>query len=424
MGFTNPGRTGSKSSRHASGRRGRRALVALAIAIAAFATLFVEPAEASTSREFHIAANGQAGASGSSRKTAGALSDLPRFVRLANPGDEILIRAGAYETRSPIVIDAGGSSDAPVLIRGIAPDGSDRKAPRFMGTRTAPYDPNGKPGTEVFKLAAGADNLTFENLEFVNQGNGVFRVGAAVSNLTIKKMSATNVRRFFENNPTPGSPSATINGLHISDVAVNGYSRGVIRLRDNTNDVVIRDVVGDSQRQDGDPFAMGVHLEGTVHDVVLERVTMRNSHDTVTDAYWNGDGFTTENGTYDLQFIDTVATGNTDAGYDLKSRSTTLTRAFAEDNKRNYRFFGEADLVASTGHNPYRRGGAGSQAQLWAGGNARVRVIDSAFADSRTNSVTFAVETNAQVSVQNTKVTMAPGAKEVIVEPKARLIRF
>jgi hypothetical protein len=236
-------------------------------------------------------------------------------------------------------------------------------------------------------------------------------------------MKATNVRRFFESLRSGTAPSATITGLTISNVTVNGYSRGAIRLQDDTNNVVIRDVVGDSQRQDRDPFAMGVHLEDTVHDVLLERVTMRNSHDTVTDVYWNGDGFTTENGTYDLEFIDTVATGNTDAGYDLKSSSTTLTRAFAEDNKRNYRFFGQADLVASTGRNPYRRGGIGSQAQVWAGGNARVRVIDSTFTDYRTSSVVFAVETNAQVTTQNNTVTKAVDAKETIVERYAQLIR-
>ena len=56
---------------------------------------------------------------------------------------------------------------------------------------------------------------------------------------------------------------------------------------------LMEDVLGDSERQDGDNFAIGIALEDTVHDVVLRHVTMMNSHDS-TNEYWNGDGFTTE----------------------------------------------------------------------------------------------------------------------------------
>ena len=405
--------------------RWARALAALTLALVAFSTTLASPADAASGRVYRIAPNGRAGASGASWATAGTLADLPKYIKRANPGDEVWIRgdAGVYRTRGGISIAAGGSKAAPVIVRGVAADGSSRARPTFVGTRTSPYRRNGNPGTELFKLLAGADNLEFRNLGFRNQGNGAFRVGGDISNLTITNMRASNVRRFFESYPSRGARTATVRGLRVSNVRVSGFSRGVIRLQDNTNDVVIRNVIGDSKRQDGDNFAMGIHLIDTVHDVLIQRVTMRNAHDT-TNRYWNGDGFATERGTRDITFVDTVATGNTDAGYDLKSASTKLIRAVANGNKRNYRFWVDAEMIDSVGRNPLKRGGMGSQAQVWAGKTARVHIVNSRFADHRANTFVFAVEGNARVTIENVKVSKARAAREAVVEKGARLRRL
>src|SRR3546814_10860770 len=79
----------------------------------------------------------------------------------------------------------------------------------------------------------------------------------------------------------------------------------------------------------------------------------------------NGDGFASERGVYDVRFIDTVARGNTDGGYDLKSSGTVVVRALSEENGRNYRLWGEATLIDSVGLNPVLRGGISEQNQLW-----------------------------------------------------------
>ena len=404
--------------------------VAALLVTTALTVALASPASATTTgsggRVFRIAPNGSIGADGSSWANAGVLGDLPRYVERADPGDEIWIRgdAGVYHTSRGFSITAGGSASKPVIVRGVAADGSNRARPTLVGTRTAPYRPNGNPGTELFKLLDGADNLEFRNLAFVNQGNGAFRVGGEITNLTIRDMRATNVRRFFESNPSDDAPSATITGLRISNVKVTGFSRGVIRLQDNTNSVVISNVTGDSQRQNGDRFAIGVHLIDTVHNVLLKRVTMRNSHDTVTGPYWNGDGFAAERGTHNLRFVDTAATGNTDSGYDLKSTSTTLIRAYAKDNKRNFRFWDQAEMIDCVGRNPHKRGGMGSQAQVWAGSNARLRVTNSTLTDHDTNTFVFAVEANADVTIHNVKIKKAPNARQAVVETNARLRRI
>src|SRR3546814_15503833 len=83
--------------------------------------------------------------------------------------------------------------------------------------------------------------------------------------------------------------SASIIGLTIRDVAVDGYSKGAIRIQYDSNNVLIEDVRGDSQFQDGDNFAIGVHITDTAHDVTIDRVAMRNALDTVND-YRNENG--------------------------------------------------------------------------------------------------------------------------------------
>lgn len=336
---------------------------------------------AAAGRIFHVTPDGAGAGDGASWDAAGTLDDVAGFIEEAEPGDEVWILGdqGPYDATETVEITAGGDASTPVTVRGVAADGSGSATPRLVGDRSDPYRPDGEPGSELFKLLGGADHLHFTNLAFANQGNGVFRVGADIRDLRISDMRADNVRRFIEDYPSgeAGSDSATISGLVVEDVQVQGFSKGAIRLRSDTNDVVIRDVVGDSERQDedGDDFAMGVHLSDTVHDVLVERVTMRNTFDSgPDDDYWNGDGFASERDTYGLVFRDTEATDNTDAGYDLKSTATTLVRALAAGNKRNFRLWGEAELTDCVARDPVTRGGSGGRANVWVADDATVRL--------------------------------------------------
>src|SRR5262249_53882641 len=155
-------------------------------------------------------------------------------------------------------------------------------------------------------------------------GNGAFYVQAAIAGLTLEEIVATNVRRFLER---AVGVDSTITGLTARRVSVKGYSKSAFRLDCNTSNVLMEDVLGDSRRQDFDNFPEGVDLSGHLHDVVFRRCTMRNSQQTLRpDAFWNGDGFTCEPDTYNLLFEDCVASGNTDAGFDVKSDRVTLLR--------------------------------------------------------------------------------------------------
>src|SRR3546814_5318298 len=90
--------------------------------------------------------------------------------------------------------------------------------------------------------------------------------------ISIEHVQANNVSRFFDNMASGANASASIIGLTIRDVAVDGYSKGAIRIQYDSNNVLIEDVRGDSQFQDGDNFARSEE-----HTSELQSL-MRNSY--------------------------------------------------------------------------------------------------------------------------------------------------
>ena len=337
---------------------------------------------------FYISPTGSGSRSGASAANAGTIHDLPRFIAAAGAGDEVRLLAdqGAYKVTKQITIAAGGAAGAPITIRGATSDG-EAMAATIVGTRATGWKPGLAEGVELFRLVDGADHLKFADLATNNVGNGVFRIGADLEDLTIKRVTATNVGRFIENNASGSETSASVNWLKVEDVTVAGYSQNAIRLKYNSRNVTLHNVVGDSQKQNGGLIIAGVALDGTVHDVVMDRVTMRNNHGHgAAGDYWNGDGFVAERGTYNLTFRDTVATGNTDSGYDIKGNNVTLVRASASDNTKNFRLWGaeSVTMTDSVSTNPRWFGGIGKPSHFQAASGADVTLGNFRYFDSST----------------------------------------
>ncbi|HEY3145728.1 MAG TPA: calcium-binding protein, partial [Dongiaceae bacterium] len=282
-----------------------------------------------------------------------------------------------------IAISSGGGTGTPVTIRGVDSHGNPMAA-EIVGTRAENWAPGLNTGKELFRLLSGANNLSFQDLDIKNVGNGAFRVGADIQNLTIRNVDASNVTRFLEDYASGSNTSASVNGLTIQNVNVAGYSLGAIRLQYNTRNVLIENVVGDSQHQDGGLYVFGVAIQDTAHDIVLRNVEMKNNygHGRASE-YWNGDGFATERGVYNVRFENTVASGNSDAGYDLKSSNTVLVNAVSEGNDRNYRLWSNSiSLTNCASLNPFHSGGTGTLAHIWTAQNAGVTVQNFSFSDS------------------------------------------
>ena len=349
---------------------------------------------------FYISPTGSGTRSGSSAANAGTIKDLPKFIAAAGAGGEVRLLAdkGSYKVTQQIAITSGGAAGAPVTIRGVDSSGNPMAA-SIVGTRPSPWKPGLSDGVELFRLLSGADHLNFTDLAVKNIGNGAFRIGANITDLAIRRVSATNVCRFIEDYVSGSATSASVDGLKVQDVTIAGYSKNAIRLQYDSRNVLIQNVVGDSQKQDGGLIIAGTMLAGTVHDVLFDHVTMKNNygHGSST-AYWNGDGFLAERNTYNLTFQDTVASGNTDAGYDLKSRNTTLIRATAIGNDQNFRLWGNpVTMTDSVSTDPKHYGGIGKLAHLWTANGSSVTLDNFRFSDAAGAAKAFELSSGGNV---------------------------
>jgi len=350
----------------------------------------------------YISPAGSGDKSGRDINNAASIGSLNTLIGKAGPGGEVLLLAdqGDYGVTGILGITRGGTDGNPVTVRGIDSAGNAMEA-HFSGSRPTDWQAGDVAGNELFKLGTGANNLVFRDLQIDNVGTA-FRVTADLSNLRIEGVDASNVRRFFEDYSSAASGTATITGLTLRDIDVKGFSKAAIRLQYDTNNVLIDNVRADMAGQLGDDLPEGVHLDGTVHNVTLNQVVMENVQSTA-GAYFNGDGFATERGVYDIRFIDTVARGNSDGGYDLKSTGTVLVRALSEENGRNFRLWGEATLIDPTGRNPVLRGGISEQNQLWLDTAANVTVIGGHFDDA--GSRTKVISSNGKLTLQGVEIT-------------------
>jgi hypothetical protein len=342
--------------------------------------------------------------SGTDWQNAATLVDINEMIQLAGPGGTVHMLAGAVPFRitDPIVISYGGASGEPVKIMGIDRVGAPARA-RIIGTRTSPYPTTREDfaamdrGSDVFRLKAGADHLHFSFLDFQNIGNGAFLVQANIAGLTLEDIFVANATRFFERD---SDKMCTVTDLKIRRVSVDGFSKSAIRLDQNTSNVVIEDVHADSMRQDFDDFAEGVDLSGNVHDVIFRRCAMRNSQQTLgPDDFWNGDGFTTELGTYNILFEDCVASGNTDAGFDLKSNNLTLLRCRSDRNTANFKLWGKRKVVMQecVSEDPIQHGGNQMPVHLTAPWGANVLVKNCRFTDRNRDVTVYHTDANDAV---------------------------
>ncbi|PRQ01261.1 hypothetical protein [Enhygromyxa salina] len=370
---------------------------------------------------FHITPAGAG--SGASLEDAAGLAQLPGLIAAAAPGDELWIHAGMgdYMTNGELAISAGGSEAAPIVIRGVGADWHDHGRPRFVGSRADPWTPDGATGGTVFRLQPGADHLHFINLDFANQGNGVWRTTGNLEDLHIENVVARNVHRLVEDYAGGGESESTITDLILKDVSVRGYARAVARLQYSTHDVLIEDVFGDSESQQYESFSTGLTFYEFAHDAVVRRTVMLNHRQLDVEGYWNADGFSSERDNTNLRFEDTYAAGNTDGGYDLKSTQTTLVRAIAVDNKRNFRFWGQGEFVECVGLDPNQRGGSGTQAQLHVVSGAQLQVSNSRFQDDDASTIVFDIDDDGVAIVTGGCAQHHPQATLQTVEAQASL---
>jgi hypothetical protein len=304
----------------------------------------------------YVAPTAMGAANGLTPEDAIALADINALIA-ANRRAVIRLRAdqGDYSRNAVLPLSAGG-----VKIRGWHPTDPTARAV-LLSDRPSPFIPKGGQynGQSFFRLNSGADDIRFGNIDPSNIGNGFVILGADISGLILEDMDAVNLNRFLDTN------NGALSNAIIRRCTGFGYEKGFIRLQGNSHDVLIEDIGGDSDENDDEPFCIGIALGGTAHDITIRRVSSINIVSNVgPTTYWNGDGFTQENGNYNIFYDTCYAAYCSDGGFDLKNISRLLN-CNAVGCKRNYRFWtGHFIATNCRSENPISKGGTGDTAHF------------------------------------------------------------
>ncbi|PLS81703.1 hypothetical protein CYG49_01525 [Candidatus Saccharibacteria bacterium] len=308
------------------------------------------------------------------------------IAALTSTGGEVrlLNNAGTYgPTRADI--KAGGHAATPegrVLVRGSTPTGGAAHV-EFVSHRTVHVGPGPtdvtfegvSDGGQGFMLFAGANFLTFRNIDFRNVQNA-FVFNNTLHDIIFEDYTVINCQRNIQVIDTTSTVAVDPYNCTVRRTVVRGCSKSDVRLQNNCHDWLFEDNFCDSERQTDDPFFMGYFLDGTAHNVTFRRCEVINGHDEQGGdplAYWNGDGWSTERGTYDILLEDCKASGHTDAGYDMKGVNVRMIRCDARDNKRNFRVWDQTSYMQDcTSHAPFKRGGSNTPAHIWVAGSGHL----------------------------------------------------
>lgn len=322
---------------------------------------------------------------GSSLANAAAFANLPALVAAAAPDTVIgLYNADVFTAQAALLTGSGGTVGHPIVITGIDTNFNPALV-TIQGTRnswTLPADPEvvtdvsaWGTGADVFKLKAS--NITFRYINHVRCGCCFdFNHTSLVSNITIEDCQFYNIRSYVDHNNVSSLNAAEVSNVAIRRITGVGISKKTIRARgkDASNyahNWAISYVSVNSGRQDGDNFSAGLVLEGFAQDVTCDNCAFTNFHDSEGNnqaQYWNADGSSSEETNPGLVFTNYVATGNTDAGIDLKTAATIIGGAIG-DNKRNMKFWsgsisGKYHVEGVALGVPNKRGGTGGACHI------------------------------------------------------------
>lgn len=228
--------------------------------------------------------------------------------------------------------------------------------------------------------------------------NGAILLQGRVSDSQVGPARVRGAYRAVETAANGVLRNIRIDGLEATDLQRDG-----IRLRGNVDGVTISNF---TLRMRSTPQARPHLPEGiaitsgrniTIRDGRISGFRLRGA----AGRYPNGDGIAAERAVSSLRIERVEANDNSDAGFDLKSRSTRLNALTARRNHRNYRFWG--DVTAGTLMSVDPR-----DAHVWVGKGAVVR-IDRLIARSARNAPVLRIEGAREIVIARCELNLPKG---------------
>lgn len=289
-------------------------------------------------------------------------------------GDTLRLGSGAY-AGTPYAVRLVGTAEQPIVIEGID---TGEGLPTITSTWTREQPASGAHGL-VFE--PGCAQVVVRHLRFRDCHHAIYARAGGLAHLTWEDLEIARVRSGFHLIGWAPDQERS-HDLAIRRCRMIGYTKRGVRLEGGNQRVVVEDCVADSGGGEWavEPFPMSYHVIGDrkakeqgrepLHedDIAFIRCEGRNNHHYAGEKYWNADGFAAEGGCTRIRYIDCVASGNTDGGWDDKSVSPVLIRCRAFANKRNFRFWtsvGQAVLIDCISQDSHKAGGSGAACGLW-----------------------------------------------------------
>ncbi len=397
-----------------------RALCALA---GTLVLAFVSPAFAA---DYYATPSGAGAQTGSSWADAYPQTQIQAALDALAPGDTLNLGSGTY-TLTSLTINGSGSAGTPKTLLGVDTGSG---IPLFQGTFNVANSAN---GAIFVRFPGAANHWVFKNLQFKNHPFVIAMVPSGTTDTLRTNISFENLA--FD------SIEDCIRIFNASNVTVKNctmvrYTKRGVRVGDPSSFVTVQNCSADCNGGD-DSFPAraipaGFHCEsGPVHDVSFIDCTARNNrYQQSSTSYWNGDGFGSERGNYNISFLRCAAYDNHDGGFDNKADDITYEHCVAAGNSRGFRHWGlNGQMTNCVVAFNSKWGGTGASYGLWvsenngdltasfttvhnsgtavhanSGGNAVAAILDSILS---TTSATAAF-TSGNVTLTNT-ATFRPG---------------
>jgi len=301
--------------------------------------------------------------SGSNFANAMAATQLQTTITNLQAGETIYLGSGSY-SQNMITITGSGTASLPKRIIG---QDTGSGPPLFVGNNNIAVgvsNPKTNPSNYLFRFTGAASYWEFKNLRARDQGF-VFTMDFSGSTFTLR--SHLTFEDIYMESIEDGIRISNAEHILVKNCTVFKHTKKAFRISNYT-----RSLIFDSCNTDatgGDPsfiprnIPVGFGGDDTdrkpiIYDLRFVNCVARRNGYPQPDAetYWNGDGFSTERGTYNVTFTRCHAYDNNDGGFDNKAENVLFDNCISLRNKKGWRIWGSTWLINSIG--AYSRKGA------------------------------------------------------------------
>ena len=260
-------------------------------------------------------------------------------------GDTLYLGSGDF-TGKGYSISGSGTSGAKRRIVGVDTGSG---LPRFLGTFVLTSSAN--TNNVVFNFPGAASHWEIRNLRFRQHG---FPIDMPASGTTYTLRS----NLLFDNLDFERVEDAirikNAENITVSNCDVFQHTKKAFRYGAYTRFIAYTNCQTDAKGGDEtfptrsipNGFAGDDTLgASTIHDITLTDCVARNNRFGGQTGYWNGDGYSTEEGTYNVTYTRCSSYDNHDGGFDDKASNTVYNACIAIGNKRGFRHHAAAPLL-------------------------------------------------------------------------------